>query len=78
MAAIDQSVDNSIFDSQLNKSYEEEDSYVNPSNVSKINQSYLQYDQNASLVQVNTSILENSMATDNQNPKALKIAKKSK
>lgn len=70
MAAIDQSVDNSILDSQLNRSYEEEDSYVNPSNVSKINQSYV-YDVNASLVQVNTSILDNSMATDN--PKTNKM-----
>ena len=76
MAAIDQSVDNSILDSQLNRSYEEEDSYVNPSNVSKINQSYV-YDQNASMVQVNTSILENSMSTEN--PKSNKIVpKKSK
>lgn len=79
MAAIDQSVDNSIVsgkDSQLNKSYEEEDSYVNPSNVSKINQSYV-YDVNASMVQVNTSVLENSVTTDN--PKSSKVVpKKSK
>ena len=79
MAAIDQSVDNSIVsgkDSQLNKSYEEEDSYVNPSNVSKINQSYV-YDVNASMVQVNTSVLDNSVTTDN--PKSSKVVpKKSK
>lgn len=70
MAAIDQSVDNSILDSQLNRSYEEEDSYVNPSNVSKINQSY-GHDQNASMVQVNTSILDGSMSTEN--PKSNKV-----
>lgn len=79
MAAIDQSVDNSIVsgkDSQLNRSYEEEDSYVNPSNVSKINQSYV-YDVNASMVQVNTSVLDNSVTTDN--PKSSKVVpKKSK